>query len=78
MQAGNAESLLRKDPLLMHTSRFAIAGLSIVASIAMISCSSDNSTPTDTGNAPAATTVGSGPTATLPIAETSVVDTTTP
>ena len=83
MHGGNAESLLRKDPLLMHTSRFAIAGLTIAASIAMISCSSDNNTnPTDTGNAPAATTLGSGSTVggagTLPIAETSVVDTTTP
>ena len=67
----------------MHTSRFAIASLAIVASVAMIGCSSDNnSNPTDTGNAPAATTLGSGSSVggagTLPIAETSVVDTTTP
>jgi len=62
----------------MRTNRFAIAGLALVASTVMISCSSDNnSTPTDTGNAPAVsnTTPGVG---TLPIAETSVVDTTTP
>ena len=62
----------------MHTPRLAIAGLALVASTIMISCGSDNnSTPTDTGNTPAVsdTTGGVG---TLPIAETSVVDTTTP
>ena len=61
----------------MHTSRFAIAALAVVASTSMIACSSDdNSTPTNTGNAPGDTTVDVG---SLPIAETSVVvDTTTP
>ena len=63
----------------MHTSRFAIAAFAVVASTAMISCSSDNnSTPTNTGNTPAVsdTTGGVG---SLPLAETTVVvDTTTP
>ena len=69
----------------MRTNRLALAGLALVASTIIISCSSDNnSTPTNTGNAPAVgdTTLGSGSTVggagTLPIAETSVVDTTTP
>ena len=62
----------------MHTSRFAIAGLALVASTVMIACSSDDdSNPTNTGNAPAVgdTSVTSG---SLPIAETSVVETTSP
>jgi hypothetical protein len=33
----------------MHTSRYAIAGLALVASTIMISCSDDNSTPSDSG-----------------------------
>jgi hypothetical protein len=62
----------------MNTSRLAIAGLAVVASTVMIACSSDdNSNPTNTGNAPAVgdTSVTSG---SLPIAETSVVETTSP
>ena len=62
----------------MNTSRLAIAGLADVASTVMIACSSDdNSNPTNTGNAPAVgdTSVTSG---SLPIAETSVVETTSP
>jgi len=62
----------------MNTSRLAIAGLAVVASTVMIACSSDdNSNPTNTGNAPAVgdTSVTSG---SLPIAETSVVETTAP
>ena len=62
----------------MNTSRLAIAGLAVVASTVMIACSSDdNSNPTNTGNAPAVgdTSVTTG---SLPIAETSVVETTSP
>jgi hypothetical protein len=62
----------------MNTSRLAIAGLAVVASTVMIACSSDDdSNPTNTGNAPAVgdTSVTSG---SLPIAETSVVETTSP
>jgi len=62
----------------MNTSRLAIAGLAVVATTVMISCSSDDTTPTDTGNAPAVgdTSVTSD---TLPIAETTVVvETTSP
>jgi len=62
----------------MNTSRLAIAGLAVVASRVMIACTSDdNSNPTNTGNAPAVgdTSVTSG---SLPIAETSVVETTSP
>lgn len=58
----------------MHTPRLAMAGLALVAStFTMISCSSDDNTPTNTGVG--GTSVGAN---TLPSAETTVVETTSP
>jgi len=77
----------------MHTSRYAIAGLALVASTVMISCSSDdNSTPSDSGVISSAldSIPGVGDTSSggandttltsdsLAISDTSVVDTTLP
>jgi len=66
----------------MHTSRYAIAGLALVASTVMISCGSDNnSTPSNTGVGNTTSGVTSDTTLTsdsLAISDTSVVDTTLP
>jgi hypothetical protein len=76
----------------MHTSRYAIAGLALVASTIMISCGDDDdSTPTDSGVISSAldsipgvgdTTGGANDTTltsdSLAISDTSVVDTTLP
>ena len=69
----------------MHTSRYAIAGLALVASTILISCGDDDdSTPSDSGVISSAldSIPGVGDTTltsdTLAISDTSVVDTTLP
>ncbi|HEX3090519.1 MAG TPA: hypothetical protein VHQ23_17830 [Ilumatobacteraceae bacterium] len=57
----------------MHAYRFAVAGAALVASTVLISCSSDdNDAPANSG----APVVADSTIATLPIADTSIDDTT--
>ena len=66
----------------MHASRYAIAGLALVASTIIVSCGSDNnSTPLDSINTPVTLTTGGSSNTTLTTgssSNSSVVGTTLP